>query len=224
MALIPAIKDALSPLVDLMRPIAALTLFPLIILLLGLGPMARAVVIFWTAWPAIVLNTEQAIRTVDRSVIEAARVEGGTNWEVFWHIIRPLATTTTLTGVRIGLSGGYISIVAAEMLGAQAGLGYAVLVYSQSFRFAPMYAMILSIGLWGLLMNLGLAWLQTYTDYEGESHVSSFLRFGDRAGSFALDSVRMRKRLIEGSGASGGEVRELYGVRPGIRGNREGLL
>ncbi len=167
-ALSPVVDAVVSPVADAVRPVAALTLFPLVILAFGLGLWSKVFVIFWTAWPAILLNTVQGLRKVDRSVLEAAQVDGAGTWPCFWSIAFPLALPTILTGLRIGLGGGWISLVAAEMLGASSGLGYAVLAYSQTFHFAEMYAVILLIAALGLAMNLMLAWLQAATDYSLE--------------------------------------------------------
>ncbi len=151
---------ALTPVIDAMRPVAALTIFPLLIVILGLGVKSKAFVIFWTAWPAIVLNTVHGLRNVDREVIEAAQLDGASDWLILCHMKFPLALGTIVTGLRIGLSGGYISLVSAEMLGSTAGLGYSILAYSQTFRFAEMYAVIIVIALLGLSMNAGLGRLQ----------------------------------------------------------------
>jgi ABC-type nitrate/sulfonate/bicarbonate transport system permease component len=98
-----------------------------------------------------------------------------------------------MTGLRIGLSGGWISLIASEMLGGSKGLGYSILSYSQTFRFPEMYATILLIAFLGLAMNVILAAIQRRLDYEEEdNHESRFIRFGDRAVGWALDSLFQR--------------------------------
>ncbi|MBN2003085.1 MAG: ABC transporter permease [Anaerolineae bacterium] len=154
------LRRLLTPVVDAMRPVAALTLFPLIILILGLGVASKVFVIFWTAWPAVLLNTVQALHDVDAAVIEAARLDGAGHWALLWRVKFPLALPVILTGLRVAMSGGWISLVSAEMLGASAGLGYSILAYSQTFRFAEMYAVIFIIALLGLTLNSGLAGIQ----------------------------------------------------------------
>ncbi len=148
------------PLVDSVRPIAALTIFPLLILVLGLGLWSKAFVIFWTAWPAILLSTVQSIRQVDPAVREAAYLDGAGRWSLLAAVVLPLASPGLVMGLRIGMGGGWISLVAAEMLGSSAGLGYLVLTSSQMFRFPTMYAAIVMIALVGLAMNSVLAVIQ----------------------------------------------------------------
>ncbi len=156
-----SVVDAVvMPLVDSVRPVAALTIFPLLIVLLGLGLWSKAFVIFWTAWPAILLSTVQSIRQVDRAVREAAYLDGAGRWNLLAAVVLPLASPGIVMGLRIGMGGGWISLVAAEMLGSSAGLGYLVLTSSQMFQFPTMYAAIVVIALVGLAMNSVLAAIQ----------------------------------------------------------------
>ena len=182
------VRWMLMPVVDSIRPVAALTLFPVLIILLGLGVSSKSFVIFWTSWPAVLLNSLHGLDNVDRDVIEAGQLDGANKFQLLYHISFPLAIPMILTGVRIGVSGGFISLVAAEMLGSSTGLGYAILSYSQTFQFAEMYAVIIVIALLGLGMNLGVVVLQNQNDKKGESHVSPFIRFGHRAASYSLDA------------------------------------
>ena len=160
------VKMIWTPIIDTMRPIAALTLFPLLIILFGLGIWSKVFVIFWTAWPAMVLNTIHGIYQVDPSLLEAAQLDGADRWTLLRKISFPLAIPTIMTGLRIGMSGGWISLVAAEMLGSSQGLGYSVLSYSQSFQFPEMYATIILIAMLGLTINSLMGLAQDWLDYE----------------------------------------------------------
>lgn len=147
----------LMPAIDALRNISAMALFPAIILLLGLGVESKAFVIFWTAYPAIVLNTLQGIRAVDETYVSVIQLDTNNRFHILRYIQLPLASGSILTGLRVGLSGGWISLVAAEMLGGNAGLGYFVLQSSQTFQFKAMYAGIILIALIGLVFN-SLLW------------------------------------------------------------------
>lgn len=187
-----AVRLVLMPVVDAMRPVAALTLLPLLVLLLGIGVESKTAVIFWTAWPPILLNTVQGLNMVDQDYINAAQLDGGTHEEILRFITIPLAMPLILTGLRIGLAGGWISLIAAEMLGSSAGLGYSILSYSQSFRFPDMYAIIIVIALLGLSMTLVLNYAQSRANFEEDNHEESkYIRFGDRAVGFVMDTVRV---------------------------------
>lgn len=164
LAKVQPVRLATMPVIDSVRSVAALAFFPLLILLLGLGLTAKAFVIFWTAWPAILVNTIHGIDQADRQVVEAATLDGSSRLDLLWLIELPLALPTIVAGLRIGASGGWISLTAAEMLGSNAGLGFAVLSYSQSFQFPAMYAAIVVIAATGLLVNSSLSILQSHIE------------------------------------------------------------
>lgn len=142
--------DALMPLIDAARSTAGLAIYPLIILFLGLGETAKIFLVFWGAWPAVLLNTMFGIANVDRSVVEAARVDGAGRWTLFRHVTMPLSVPSVLTGLRIGAGIGWIGLVASEMVVGSSGLGYLVLVNSQLFRFPEAYAAVALLSLCGL--------------------------------------------------------------------------
>jgi len=150
---------AVIPLIESVRGVAALTLFPLLIVLFGIGTFSRVFVIFWTAWPAVVLSTMNSLK-VDEHIIDAARSFGAGEWRIITSIRIPMASPGILTGIRIGVSGGWIGLVAAEMLGATRGLGYFLLWSAQSFRFERVYATIIVIAAIGGIINFGLLLIQ----------------------------------------------------------------
>jgi ABC-type nitrate/sulfonate/bicarbonate transport system permease component len=152
-------KAAAYPVIECVRGIAALTLFPLLIVLFGLGASARIFVIFWTAWPAVVLSTLNSL-DVDKCVVDAARTAGAGDWRIIFSIRIPMAARGILTGLRIGAGGGWISLIAAEMLGAQKGIGFFLLWSSQSFQYERVYASIVIIALIGGAVNFILLLLQ----------------------------------------------------------------
>jgi len=152
-------RIATLPIIESVRGVAALTLFPLLIVFFGIGASSRIFIIFWTAWPAMALSTMASL-DIDKSIVEAAMDFGAKPWRIMFTIRLPLASKGILTGIRIGVGGGWIGLVAAEMLGATRGLGYFLLWSAQSFQFARVYAVIIVIAIIGGLMNLILLILQ----------------------------------------------------------------
>jgi ABC-type nitrate/sulfonate/bicarbonate transport system permease component len=163
------IEQTIMPLVDAVRPLSALALFPLIILLFGIGEASKVFVIFFTAWPPILINTLHGLREVDKATIEAAKVDGASKWHTLINITMPLALPTIVTGLKIGLSTGWISLVAAEMLGAQSGLGYSIVFYANSFQYPDMFAVILTVALLGLAINSLATNIQRLAYFEKEN-------------------------------------------------------
>lgn len=146
------VMNAMMPLIECLRGVAALTLFPLLIVVAGLGDGGRIFVIFWTAWPSVLIATLQGLET-KQILIDAAHTMGATEWQVMTKVRIPLAMPKIVNGIRIGISGGWISLIAAEMLGATKGIGYMLLWNSHAFNFKAVYAYIIIIALLGGLMN-----------------------------------------------------------------------
>ena len=155
MSMFEAVRLALSPLLESLRGVAALTLFPLLIATLGIGDISRVFVIFWTAWPSVLISTINGLDT-ERQLVEAAQSCGANKLQEFMYIRIPLAIPSMINGIRIGISGGFISLIAAEMLGATKGIGYMLLWASHAFDFKAVYAYIILIALISGLMNLAM--------------------------------------------------------------------
>lgn len=153
MSMFEPVRLALSPLFESLRGVAALTLFPLLIATLGIGDISRVFVIFWTAWPSVLISTMNGLDT-EKTLIEAAQSCGANKLQEFLYIRIPLAVPSMINGIRIGISGGFISLIAAEMLGATKGVGYMLLWSSHAFDFKAVYAYIILIAIMGGLMNL----------------------------------------------------------------------
>lgn len=147
------INGFLSPIIGGVRNVAAITLFPLLIVLFGIEDFPRIFVIFWTAFPAILLSTMQGLNGVDPVLIEAGAGMGANKFQIYRMIKIPLAVPQILNGLRIGMGNGFIAIVVAEMLGASKGLGFMVLWTTQAFKYSQTYAYILIIAIVGGLIN-----------------------------------------------------------------------
>jgi NitT/TauT family transport system permease protein len=147
------VADILGPLLELFRNTAALALLPVFILLLGIGETSKiAIVVYACTWP-ILLNTVSAVRGVDPVLVKSARSMALPAPRLFAKVILPASVPTIFTGIRLAGSGSILVLIAAEMVGAKAGLGYLVNVSQQNFAIPDMYAAIIAISVIGLVFN-----------------------------------------------------------------------
>lgn len=153
MSLSEKARHILMPVVECLRNIPAITLFPMLLVIFGIGDSSRIFVIFWTAYPSIIIQTYYGLNNIDRSIIEAAQNCGATNLQVYRYIRFPLAIFDILNGIRIAIGAGFIAIVVAEMLGATKGLGYMILWCTNAFKYPETYAYIVIVALIGGLFN-----------------------------------------------------------------------
>ncbi|SBT37199.1 ABC transporter permease [Micromonospora auratinigra] len=147
------LADLLGPLLEVFRNTAALALLPVFVLILGLGETSKiALVVYACSWP-ILLNTIAGVKGVDPLLIRSARSMGLNHLRLFQKVILPAAVPTVFTGVRLAGAYSILVLVAAEMVGAKAGLGYLVNYAQYNFAIPDMYAGIITISAIGLLVN-----------------------------------------------------------------------
>lgn len=153
MSLNDNIKHIIMPIVECLRNIPAITLFPMLLVIFGIGDSSRIFVIFWTAYPSIVIQAYYGLNNIERSIIEAAQNCGASKLQIYRYIRFPLAVFDILNGVRIAIGAGFIAIVVAEMLGATKGLGYMILWCTNSFKYPETYAYIVLVAAIGGIFN-----------------------------------------------------------------------
>lgn len=147
------LADLLNPLLELFRNTAAIALLPVFILILGIGETSKiAIVVYACVWP-ILLNTINAVRTVDRTLVKSARSLGLSAPRIFQKVILPASVPTIFTGIRLAGATSILVMVVAEMVGAKEGLGYLINASQQNFAINDMYAGIVAISLIGLVFN-----------------------------------------------------------------------
>ncbi|MEU4554327.1 ABC transporter permease [Micromonospora violae] len=147
------LAELLSPLLEVFRNTAALALLPVFVLILGLGETSKiALVLYACSWP-ILLNTIAGVKGVDPLLIRSARSMGLNHLRLFQKVILPAAVPTIFTGVRLAGAYSILVLVAAEMVGAKAGLGYLINYAQYNFAITDMYSGIITISAIGLVVN-----------------------------------------------------------------------
>lgn len=156
MGLNPWVRAVLAPLFNLMRPVPAIALIPLLILWFGIGETSKIVVIFLASFLYVVLNTCAGVATVPEGLIRAAVNLGASRAQLFRHVIFPASLPSIMTGLKTGLAVSWAVVVAAELIAAQKGLGYMIEDAATFYRIKDVYVGVILIGVIGLLMNASL--------------------------------------------------------------------
>ncbi|WP_200910952.1 ABC transporter permease [Curtobacterium sp. S6] len=154
------VYQTLNPLLEIFRNTAALALLPVFVLLLGIGELSKVVIVIYAAFFPVLLNTAAGVKTVDPLLIRAGRTLGLSKFRLFTSIVLPGAVPTIFTGVRVAGSAAILVLVAAEMVGAKAGLGFLITSSQNSFLIPQMYAGVITISLLGLVVNTALVALE----------------------------------------------------------------
>jgi NitT/TauT family transport system permease protein len=154
-------RGLFEPWIQFFRTIPPLALLPLVLVLLGIGEVPKVFVIFLAAFLACVISTYQGVVNVDRTMINAARVLGAKDGTIFLKVVVPASTPFILVGMRVGLGSAWATLVAAELLAAQAGLGYRMQQAQLYYDLATIFVGIVIIGILGLVMDRLLLFAET---------------------------------------------------------------
>lgn len=141
-----------KPVFNLVRPIPAVSWIPVMIAVLGIGIAAKSFIIFLSAFVAIVLNSYAGIKLTNRAMINVARTSGASYWRIFLNVGVPSAMPMVFTGWRVALGISWSTLVAAEMLAANSGLGYMILFGRQFLKIDLIMCGMVVIGLIGVIL------------------------------------------------------------------------
>jgi NitT/TauT family transport system permease protein/taurine transport system permease protein len=155
----PTFRRFVNPVFQLIRPIPPIAWIPFAIIWFGIDPPARIVVVAMAAFSPCVINAYEAVRSVDRPIVWAARTAGAGQLRILVEIVVPAGLPVILTGARIALGNAWMTLVAAELLAAQAGLGYIMQVARQALQADIIVVSMAMIGLLGALFSAGLGLL-----------------------------------------------------------------
>jgi NitT/TauT family transport system permease protein len=146
-------RGLIDPWIQFFRMIPPLALIPLAIVLLGIGEEPKILVIFLAAFFSCVVSTFQGVVNVDRTLINAARVLGAKDGAIFVRVVVPASVPFILVGMRVGLGASWATLVAAELIAAQAGLGYRMQQAQIYYDLPTIFVGLIVIGIFGLVMD-----------------------------------------------------------------------
>lgn len=119
-------KEYVFPVFETLRPIPILAWVPLAIVMFIATESAVIYLTFLASFFATALNTMLGVESIEESYVRAAYCLGAKKWQVFRHIIVPGALPFIFTGLQISIGVAWFSLVAAEMVSGQYGLGYVI--------------------------------------------------------------------------------------------------
>jgi ABC-type nitrate/sulfonate/bicarbonate transport system permease component len=146
-------RYVLKPLIEVVRPIPAPAIVPILILFLGVDDHLKIVVIALACFFPVFLNTLAGIAGVDPVLLETARTFRTGRLRTLLTVILPAATPVIAAGMRIAIGIALVVTVISEMIAGSAGLGYHIVQMQYALRPEPMYAAVISISAAGYLLN-----------------------------------------------------------------------
>jgi NitT/TauT family transport system permease protein len=142
-----------DPLVQSLRPIPITAWLPFSIALFGIRDMGSVFLIFLGGFYAIVVNTTQGARDVERNLVRAATMMGATRAQLLRRVVLPAAMPSVFTGMRIGLGISWTAVIVSEMVAVKSGLGYVLWDAYYVGRMDIVLADMVSIGAMGYISD-----------------------------------------------------------------------
>ena len=154
------LADFVKPLVESLRPIPPIAWTPIAILWFGIGDAPGYFLVFIGAVFPVFINTFAAVHNIDRNQINAALCLGASPRLIATDVLFPAALPVIFPGLRIALGVGWMCVVAAELIAAQSGLGYAIQNSRVLMQTENLVVGMITIGMLGFAMNAIMSWIE----------------------------------------------------------------
>ena len=147
------LDDAFDPFVWLGYSAPLVALYPVFLLIFGLGaPTVIAIAVLLAVFP-ILINTRSGVRNVDPRLVQAARSFGARDRQLFTKVVLPASLPLTMAGLRLGIGRAMVGVVVGEFFVGDVGLGYAIAYYGGLLRTNDMLAAVVVIAVLGVALT-----------------------------------------------------------------------
>lgn len=153
----------IKPLTVFLSQIPPFILFPIFVIIVGIGEGGIYTVIFWSSFWPILFTTILGIQNVEPILVRAARAMNANGIEIFFKVMLPGAFPTIMTGIRTGVTMSFLMLIGAETMGADSGMGW-LIHNAQSMGAIPrIYLGAILVAGVGLIINYLLEFLEDVT-------------------------------------------------------------
>jgi NitT/TauT family transport system permease protein len=143
--------EIMDPWIATLYSIPIITVVPLIIIWFGIGMMSKVIVVFKITAVAIILNTAAGIKNLDPVWLELAKSLRLSSWETTYKIRFPGALPYIITGMRLGVGRALLGVIVAELMAANAGLGYMLRDSSETWDSPKLFVTVFLLAAIGLV-------------------------------------------------------------------------
>ena len=149
-----------DPIVEFMRPVPPLALIPLVIIWAGIGEAGKIILLFLAALWIMAIAARSGVSGVRISKVHAAYSLGASKWQIMRHVIIPNSLPDIFTGARVAMGVCWGTVVAAELVAAEAGAGMMIMVASKFQNTDIVIMGIILIGVIGFAIDMLMRWAE----------------------------------------------------------------
>ena len=151
-----------DPIVEFMRPVPPLALIPLVIIWYGIDEKAKVILLFLAALWIMAIAARAGVAGVTLSKVHAAYSLGASKWQLLRHVIMPNALPDIFTGARVAMGVCWGTVVAAELVAAEKGAGFTIMVASRFMQTDIVIMGIILIGIIGYSIDVAMRMLERW--------------------------------------------------------------
>jgi ABC-type nitrate/sulfonate/bicarbonate transport system permease component len=150
----PRIRAIMDPFIAAIHPIPKLAIFPLIMIIFGLGELSKIIAVAISAFFPVLINSMTGVRELSPVYFDVSRNYGASRWKTFTRVVIPGSLPTVLSGIRIGVNMALVITIAVELLSADKGLGVLIWFAWQTFRIEDLYVSLFITAILGIILNV----------------------------------------------------------------------
>jgi 1,4-dihydroxy-2-naphthoate octaprenyltransferase len=149
-------RYAVEPLAAALYPIPKIALVPLFIVVFGIGETSKIIIIAFSVFFLVLLNTVAGVLAIDQRYFEVGRNLGARRSHLYWTVALPGALPAIMTGIKLGMGFALTVIVGTEFLGTREGIGALIWLSYQAFNIDAMFVGLVVVAAVGWLANFAL--------------------------------------------------------------------
>ena len=157
----PVVESIFKPVIEFLRPIPPIAWIPISILWYGFSEMSKYFLIFLASFFVITISVYSGVKSVDPMLIRAAKMLGAKDNQLFTTIIIPSVVPYIFSGLQVALGNSWASIVAAEMVQSNMGVGWIIITGQQGSNMVQIVTGIVCIAVVGMLLVMIMRGLES---------------------------------------------------------------
>jgi ABC-type nitrate/sulfonate/bicarbonate transport system permease component len=147
------LHDLLDPIVELLRYLSPTAMIPIAVIWFGIGELSKYFLIFWGTYFIVLINTIAGVWRAPIARQRAAECLGANKLQIFILVVVPSAAPYIVTGMRIAMASSFMSIIPAEILAADSGIGYLLQKSSMLLQTNRIFVALLTICILGFVVD-----------------------------------------------------------------------
>jgi len=147
------LNDLLDPIIELLRYLSPTAMIPIAVIWFGIGEMSKYFLIFWGTFFIVLINTTVGVWRAPVARQRAAQCLGANQLQIFVLVVIPSAVPYIVTGMRVAMASSFMSIIPAEILAADSGIGYLLQKSSMLLQTNRIFVALLTICVLGFVVD-----------------------------------------------------------------------